>query len=73
MTGKIEQKMNIMELRSGVGVTGNLVERTLLQLQRVEAEIRECETHLAEIERVMASLAGGRLTQSLISAPRLKR
>ena len=44
-----------------------------LQLQQVEAEVRECETHLAEIERVMASLAGGRLTQSLISAPRLKR
>ena len=73
MTGKIEHKMNIMELRSGVGVTGNLVERTLLQLQRVDAEIRECETRLAEVEKVMASLAGGRLTQSLISAPRLKR
>ena len=73
MTGKIEHKMDIMELRSGVGLTGNLVERTLLLLQQVEAELRDCEHQLAEMERVMTSLAGGRLTQSLISGPRLKR
>jgi len=73
MTGKIEHKMDIMELRSGVGQTGNVVERTMLHLQEVDAELRDCEHHLAEMERVMTSLAGGRLTQSLISAPRLKK
>ena len=58
MTGKIEEKMTIMELRSGTGLTGNVVERTMLQLQQVDAELRDCEHHLAEMERVMSSLAG---------------
>lgn len=67
MTGKIEEKMTIMELRSGGGLVGaSPVEKIMLQLQQVEAELRQCEQHLAEVERVMTSLAGGKLiTQSL--------
>ena len=72
MTGDIEEKMTIMEIRSGVGLTGNVIERTMLQLQQIDADLRDCEHHLAEVERVMTSLAGGRLTQSLISASRLQ-
>merc|ERR550532_662591 len=73
MTGKIEEKMTIMELRSGGGLVGaSPVEKIMLQLQQVEAEVRLCEQHLAGVERVMTALAGGRLTQSLISAPKLR-
>ena len=69
MTGKIEEKMTIMELRSGGGLVGaSPVEKIMLQLQQVEAEVRLCEQHLAEVERVMTALAGGNhsVTQSLL-------
>ena len=60
MTGKIEEKMTIMELRSGGGLVGaSPVEKIMLQLQQVEAEVKQCEQHLAEVERVMTALAGG--------------
>jgi len=75
MTGKIEEKMTIIERRSSVGKspTQNLIEKTMLLLQRLDAELRECEQFLSEMERVITSLAGGRLSQSLVSGPKLKR
>jgi len=75
MAGKIEEKMTIMERRSSVGKSPsqNLIEKTMLLLQRLDAELRECEQFLSEMERVITSLAGGRLSQSLVSGPTLKR
>ena len=62
MTGKIEEKMTIMELRSGGGLVGaSPVEKIMLQLQQVEAELGRCEQHLAGVETVMAALAAGNL------------
>ena len=75
MTGKIEEKMSIMERRVSVekSPSQNLVEKTMLLLQQVDAELRDCEQFLAEIERVITSLAGGRLSQSLVPGPILKK
>lgn len=75
ITGKIEEKMTIMERRSSIGKSPsqNLIEKTMLLLQRLDAELRECEQFLSEMERVITSLAGGRLSQSLVSGPILKR
>ena len=66
MTGKIEEKMTIMELRSGGGLVGaSPVEKIMLQLQQVDAEVRRCEQHLTEVERVMTALAGGNQSLSI--------
>ena len=61
MTDKIEEKMNIMELRSGTGLGGTSpVEKAMLSLQQIDAELRDCDDHLAELGRVLSSLAGGK-------------
>jgi len=75
MTGKIEEKMTNMERRSGISKSPsqNLIEQTMLLLQQLDAELKECEEFLDEIERVITSLAGGRLSQALVSGPVLKR
>ena len=66
MTDMIEEKMTIMELRSGSGLAGTSpVEKTMLSLQQIDAELRDCEQHLAEVERVLTSLAGGEAIPSL--------
>ena len=67
MTRRMEKKVLVME-RSGGGVRSH----TTMALQQLDVELRECSEFLDEIERVVSSLAGGRLSQALVPGPVLR-
>jgi len=75
IAGNMEEKMIIMERRSSKSKSQdeNIVEKTMLVLQQLDAELGDCEQFLAEMERVITALAGGRLSQSLVPGPVLKK
>lgn len=68
MTKKMEKKVLVMERSSG----GARSQSTVV-MQQLDTEVRECDQFLDEMERVVASLASGRLSQALVPGPVLRR
>merc|ERR1719397_953423 len=68
MTRKVEKKMLVMERSGGMAQDG-----TLVALQQLDVQLRECDQFLDEIDRIVSSLAGGRLSQALVPGPLLRQ
>ena len=73
MTGEIEQKMSVIEKRSGLGgLAGHsALERGLLALQQLGAELNSLQAQQEQLDDIVSSLAGGRLPSALVASPTL--
>ncbi|XP_023336352.1 uncharacterized protein LOC111707463 isoform X2 [Eurytemora carolleeae] len=73
MTSNLEAKLEGMERNGLVKSPGeNLMDKTTIVLQELSSQLSECEVYLAELERIILTLAGGRLPPALVPATLLR-